>query len=48
VENGDHPIISGGAFQGEKGVLYLAAVVGQPVAIDTTFNIIVVPRGPKH
>jgi hypothetical protein len=36
VVNGDHPIISGGAFGGEEGVLFLAAVVGAPVVIELT------------
>jgi len=36
VVGGDHPQISGGAFGGEDGVLFLAAVVGAPVTIDIT------------
>jgi hypothetical protein len=36
VVNGDHPIISGGAFGGEDGVLFLAAVVGSAVTVNLT------------
>ncbi len=36
VVNGDHPLISGGAFGGEDGVLFLLAVVGAPVVIELT------------
>ena len=32
--DGDHPVISGGAFGGEDGVLFLAAVVGSPATIE--------------
>ncbi len=36
VVNGGHPLISGGAFGGEDGVLFLSAVVGVPVTIELT------------
>ena len=36
VVNGDHPVISGGAFGGEDGVVFLAAVVGAPVTVNLT------------
>ncbi|MCO6454608.1 MAG: hypothetical protein J5I93_04835 [Pirellulaceae bacterium] len=36
VVDGDHPLFSGGAFQGEKGVVYLAAVVGAPAVVEVT------------
>jgi hypothetical protein len=36
IVDGDHPLFSGGAFQGENGMVFLAAVVGQPVTIDVT------------
>src|SRR3989442_2662229 len=38
VVGGDHPIISGGAFGGEDGVLFLAAVVGTPVTVEITIS----------
>lgn len=36
VVNGDHPIISGGAFGGDDGVVFLAAVVGPPTTVNVT------------
>jgi hypothetical protein len=36
VEEGDHPLFSGGAFQGPKGVVFLAAVVGEPAVVEVT------------
>ena len=36
VVDGDHPLISGGAFEGENGVVFLAAVVGAPAIIEVT------------
>jgi hypothetical protein len=36
VVEGEHPVISGGAFGGEDGVLFLAAVVGDAVTIELT------------
>lgn len=40
VVDDDHPYISGGAFEGEKGVMYLAAVVGAPATVD-----VMIPAG---
>lgn len=40
VENGEHPILNGGAFHGQEKMLYLAAVVGEPAKINVT-----IPRG---
>ena len=37
VVNGYHPLISGGAFEGEKGVVFLAAAAGG-VTIDVTIR----------
>jgi hypothetical protein len=37
VVNGDHPLISGGAFEGERGVVFLAAAAGG-VTIDVTIR----------
>ena len=36
VVGGDYPVISGGAFGGEDGVLFLAAVVGPPATVEVT------------
>ena len=36
VVEGDHPLFSGGAFQGPKGVVFLAAVVGEPAVVEVT------------
>jgi hypothetical protein len=36
VVDGDHPLISGGTFEGENGVLFLAAPVGSSVTINLT------------
>lgn len=36
VVNGDHPVISGDAFGGEDGVLFLAAVLGSPATVELT------------
>jgi hypothetical protein len=36
VVGGNHPVISGGAFGGEDGVLFLAAVVGAAVTLNLT------------
>jgi hypothetical protein len=36
VVDGDHPLFSGGAFDGDKGVVFLSGVFGGPVSIDVT------------
>src|SRR5262245_56761600 len=36
VVGGRHPLLNGGAFGGEDGVLFLAAVVGAPTTIEVT------------
>jgi hypothetical protein len=36
IVDGDHPLFSGGAFEGEKGVVFLAAVVGEPAIVEVT------------
>jgi hypothetical protein len=36
IVDDDHPVISGGAFGGEDGVLFLAAVVGSPAIVNLT------------
>lgn len=36
VIDGQHPVLNGGSFEGENGMLFLAAVVGAPVTIDVT------------
>ena len=36
VVDGDHPFISGGAFGGDDGVVFLAAIVGAPADIEVT------------
>jgi hypothetical protein len=36
VVDGDHPVISGGAFGGDDGVVFLAAVVGAPAQVEVT------------
>lgn len=38
VVEGKHPIIDGGKFQGENGVVFLATVVGQPAKLDITIH----------
>ena len=40
IVEGDHPFISGGAFGGEDGVVFLAGVVGSPAEVD-----VVIPSG---
>jgi hypothetical protein len=36
VVNGDHPLISGGSFGGDDGVVFLSAVVGSPATVEVT------------
>jgi hypothetical protein len=36
IVDGDHPLISGGSFGGDDGVLFLAAVVGEAVTVELT------------
>jgi hypothetical protein len=36
VVDGDHPFISGGAFGGDDGVVFLSAVVGAPATVEVT------------
>src|SRR5262245_41315790 len=36
VDNGEHPILNGGSFGGDDGVVFLAAVVGASAEIDVT------------
>jgi hypothetical protein len=38
VVNGNHPVFSGGAFGGEKHVLFLATVVGNAVTVELTIS----------
>src|SRR5512144_206128 len=40
VVNGEHPVFSGGAFGGEDGVVFLAAVFGAPAEV-----VVVIPAG---
>lgn len=39
IKDGDHPYFSGGAFKGENGVRYLAAVVGKPATIPVRIRL---------